>query len=291
MICRNLLTQLMTSFTLPCAIAVMLALACIPQARAAGTDSFTVKIAEKQQALSDPTNTAVQHFLMWDLGADRVIARSMPFLELQNDSTSTSPITEFHLTIGDTLFHFDCAMLHSCAMLASSTPNIDLTSAVSAIAGKAGSTSGDQLDLTIGNGGLQPGQVLRFKISLAQDAGENLFAHPDFRTVLFDMNGKNVYNGNLIQDSTTDNAQLTAVFKLAGGGTLAAGPTPLADTSVPGVEGQYYNGIMRHYGIMEPVDTFAASGSVAVPEPGTIMLAAFGLVIGLMPIVRRQRRS
>ena len=72
----------------------------LPQALAA-TDSFTVKISEKQQALSDPSDEAMQHFLMWDLNADRVIARSMPYIELTNDSTSTSPITNFHLTIGD----------------------------------------------------------------------------------------------------------------------------------------------------------------------------------------------
>jgi len=229
---------------------------------------------------------------MWYRGAARVTARSMPFRLLKNDSTSTSPITALHLTIGDTRFHFDCAMLSTCALLAGSTPNINLTSAVSAIAGKSGSTSGDQLDLTIGNGGLAPGAVVRFKISLAEDAGQNFFAHPDFRTILFDMNGRNVYDGNLIQDSTTDNAQLTAVFALAGGGTVSAGPAPLSDTSVQGPEALYYNEIMRHYGVMEPVDTFAVAGSVAsVPEPGTVILAALGLVMGLVPFARNRRRS
>ena len=89
-------------------------------------------------------------------------------------------------------------------MLGKTTPNISLTSAVSAISGNSSSTSGDQLDLTIG-GGLKPGEVVRFKIDLAPDAGTNLYAHPDFRTVLFDMNGKNIYDGNLIQVSSDEN--------------------------------------------------------------------------------------
>ena len=272
-------------------IALTFVVAASTSARAA-TDSFTVKIAEKQQALSDPTDEAMQHFLMWDLSADRVIARNMPYLELSNDSTSTAPITEFHLTIGDTRFHFDCAELGSCAMLGKTTPDISLSSNVSAITGNASSTSGDQLNLTIGNGGLLPGQVVRFKIALDPDAGENFFAKPDYRTVLFDMNGRNVYDGNTIVDSSTDNATISAAFKLANGTTLTAGPTPFADPSVVGVEAQYYNNIYRHYGVMEPVDTFLVQGSAnGVPEPSSLALAAIGLLFGLVARSRLRRQS
>jgi hypothetical protein len=291
MICHNFLIHRSMRVGLAGAMALALVLVMLPHARAA-TDSFTLKISEKQQALSDPSDEAMQHFLMWDLNADRVIARSMPYIELTNDSTSTSPITDFHLTIGDTRFHFDCSTLGACAMLGKTTPDISLTSAVSAISGNSSSTSGDQLDLSIGNGGLKPGEVVRFKIALAPDAGTNLYAHPDFRTVLFDMNGRNVYDGNLIQVSSDDNAQLTAIYGLTGGGTLAAGPVALEDTTVVGVESQYYNGVFRHYGVMEPVDTFAKAGSVAsVPEPGTLVLAALGLFGGLLPLSRRRQRS
>jgi hypothetical protein len=287
MICRNTMICLTTRVALAGAIALAVAV----QTRAA-TDSFTVKISEKQQALSDPSNEAIQHFLMWDLNADRVVDRSMPYVELANDSTSTSPITNFRITIGDTRFHFDCATLGSCAMLGKTTEGINLTSAVSAISGNSSSTSGDQLNLTIGNGGLKPGEVVRFKIDLAPDAGTNLFAHPDFRTVLFDMNGKNVYDGNLIQVSSADNAELTATYGLSGGSSLTAGPIALEDTPVVGVEGQYYNGIFRHYGIMEPVDTFARAGSVAaIPEPGTLVLAAIAFFGGLVPLARRRQRN
>jgi hypothetical protein len=292
MICRDFFTRRSMRVGLAGAMALAMTCALVPPARAAGTDSFTVKIAEKQQALSDPTDEAMQHFLMWDLNADRVLDRSMPYVELKNDSTSTSPITSFHVTIGDTRFHFDCATLHSCAMLGKTTPGISLTSAVSAISGNSASTSGDELDLTIGNGGLKPGEVVRFKIALAPDAGTHFFIHPDFRTVLFDMNGKNVYDGNLIQVSSTDNAQLTAIYGLTGSGTLTAGPIALEDTSVVGVESQYYNGIFRHYGVMEPVDTFAKAGSVAtIPEPGTLVLAALSFFGGLVPLARRRQRS
>ena len=160
--CRHMFNRLRFGAALASGI-FSLSVALAPPARAA-TDSFTVKIAEKQQALSDPTDESLQHFLMWDMSADRVIARNMPYLELSNDADSTSPITAFHLTIGDTRFHFDCAALGSCAMLGKTTPDVSLSSAVSAITGDSASTSGDQLNLTIGNGGLQPGQVVRFKI-------------------------------------------------------------------------------------------------------------------------------
>ena len=151
--------------------------------RRAATDSFTVKIAEKQQALSDPIDEAMQHFL--DVGSE---CRSSDrpqyalFGACRTMRTSTSPITTFHLTIGDTRFHFDCAALGSCAMLGKTTRDVSLTSAVSAITGDSSSTSGDQLNLTIGNGGLQPGQIVRFKIALAVDAGLNHLRPSRLRT-------------------------------------------------------------------------------------------------------------
>jgi PEP-CTERM motif len=287
--CRHMFNRLRFGAALASGI-FSLSVALAPPARAA-TDSFTVKIAEKQQALSDPTDESLQHFLMWDMSADRVIARNMPYLELSNDADSTSPITAFHLTIGDTRFHFDCAALGSCAMLGKTTPDVSLSSAVSAITGDSASTSGDQLNLTIGNGGLQPGQVVRFKIALAVDPGLNIFAHPDYRTILFDMNGRNVYDGNLINDDSDDNATVSAAFTLSNGTTLLAGPTPFVDPTVTGVESQYYNNIYRHYGVMEPVDTFLVQGSVAgVPEPSSLAIAMIGVLFGAFNLSRRRQR-
>ena len=264
-------------------VSVLLAGAAAP-AWAVITDAkYTLKISEKEGALEGVSNQML-NFLMWDLGADRMINRNMPFLELKNDSTSDAPITEFRLSIGDARFHFDCSMLSACAMLAKSTPDVALASSVA--------NSGDQLVISLGDGGLAAGEVVRFKIALGVDAANQgqFFHRPDFRTVLFDMNGKNVYDGNLLDSKTTDNAIATAKFEMTGMPSVSVNSSPFADQLVVGVEAQYYNGIYRPYGIMEPIDTFLTSGSgTGVPEPGTVVMAAVAFA-GTMVVRTRVRR-
>src|SRR5262249_6966788 len=158
--------------------AAMLAIAALaittaPAVAAIDDASFTMKVSEREKALSEPTNMEVQKFLMWDLGADRVAARNMPFIELFNDSTSDAPITEFKLTIGDPRFTFSCEMVGGCAALGKPTPGFSLTSSLA--------DSGDTLVVGIGNGGLDPGEAIRFRIALGVDAGFNFYKAPDFR--------------------------------------------------------------------------------------------------------------
>ncbi len=116
MICSLKQRRLPTGVAAALAIAV-LAASSAPALAAINDASFSLKISEKEKALSDPTNSELQNFLMWDLGADRVANRNMPYLELTNDTGSDAPLTEFRMTIGDTRFHFDCGMIGSCAML------------------------------------------------------------------------------------------------------------------------------------------------------------------------------
>ena len=276
----------------PALAAAMLALSAVamlaaPARAAIDAASFTLKFSEKEKALSDPNNTDLQHFLMWDLGADRVVARNMPFLELQNDSTSDAPITELRMSIGDARFNFNCQILGSCAKLAKSTPGVDLSSAVA--------SGGDELVLTIGDGGLAAGEVVRFRIALARDAANlGLFHMPDFRTVLFDMNGVGVYDGNLHSpsslDQTLDNSEFSAKFTM-GAVTKTIGPVALDDYSVTSVAKDYFNDHYRRYGVMEPVESFLAIGAGGViPEPGSALLAMIGLVGAALPL-KRARRS
>jgi PEP-CTERM motif len=65
------------------------------------------------------------------------------------------------------------------------------------------------------------------------------------------------------------------------------------DYPVPTDAGKYFNNIYHAYGATDPVQVFAGlSGSAAaVPEPGTAVLAAIGMLIGLVPAVRRYRRG
>jgi PEP-CTERM motif len=255
-------------------------------ARAAIDDAtFTVKISEKEGTLSDPNNEKLMNYLMWDLGADRMVDRNMPYLELANDSGSDAPITEFRMTIGDTRFHFDCSVLHSCAMSAKSSPGPSFNSAVE--------DGGDTLLLTIPNG-LAAGDKIRFKIALSADTAD-VYPHPDFRTVLFDMNGINVYDGNLHTpsnvDGTADNAKITVKYAM-GDMTKIVGPSAFDDFDVMGPPGQYYNSFYRPYGVMERVDTFPVFGAgTVVPEPGTMALAAFGMVGLVVGWAAPRRRS
>lgn len=253
---------------------MLLAATMASPARAAIDDAtFTVKISEKEGSLSDPSDAKMMNYLMWDLGGDRMVDRNMPYIELTNDSNSDAPITEFRMSIGDERFHFDCTILHSCAMEAKSSSGPSFTSTPE--------DGGDTLMLTIQNGGLAAGQTIRFKIALAADAA-GVFQHPDFRTVLFDMNGINVYDGNLHTpsnvDGTADNAKITVKYQM-GDMSKFVGPAVFEDFDVLGAPGQYFNGFYRPYGVMERVDTFPVFGSgTVVPEPGTIGLAALGLV-------------
>ena len=265
-----------------------LAVAVSPAAAQIDNASFTLKISEREKALSDPTNAELQNFLMWDLGADRVAARSMPFIELRNDSTSDAPITEFRMTIGDDRFHFDCGMIGVCAMLGKTTPGISMSSSVI--------DNGDLLVVGFGNGGLAPGEVVRFKIALAVDAGYNFYKAPDFRTVLFDMNGINVYDGFLHSpsnvDPTDDNAKVSVLYQ-KGSASTTVGPIAFDEFAVNSVAGQYFNDRYRRYGVMEPVESFLMVGlgggsETVIPEPSSAMLVALCALCGIQLRARRR---
>ena len=247
-------------------------------------DTWLLKISEKELQLANPDDPMWMKSNMWDLSFQRMNDRNMPYLELLNDLASDAPITEFRMTIGDDKFHFANDFMGEYVMLAASTLGFDLDSSTA--------DNGDELVVKI-NGGLDPGEVVRFKIDLDVDAAYEgqIFPHPDFRTVLFDMNGNNVYEGGLIHFSETDNAQVNVKFEMPGMPPVTVGPATFEDQIVADVSGQYYNNIYRRYGIMEPVHTFlvGAAGTV-VPEPSSLSLGVFGCLGGAVMGVRARRR-
>jgi hypothetical protein len=246
--------------------------------------SFTLKVSEKEMNLEHPDDKAWQHYLMWDLGFQRMTDRNMPFFELTNNATSNAAITEFRITIGDTRFHFADDVMGTHAMLAPSTPGFNISSTT------AGGL-GDELVIAIGNGGLQPGGMLRFKVDLAVDAAfaGQFFQHPDFRTVFFDMNGLNVYDGFLQQTSNHDNAKASAVFDPPTGPNFVVGPLAFNDETVGGLAADFFNDNYRRYGEMDPVRTFLLGGNVEIPEPSAMILALVAMGCGLLGY-RRVRR-
>ena len=256
---------------------------CSPVQAQLNFGAFTLKFTEKEMNLEHPTDMMWQKYMMWDLPFQRMNDRNMPFLELTNDPDSTAPITQFRLTIGDERFRFQDDNMGSFAKLAKTTSDFIISSSA---------PGGDELIVNIGDGGLAPGELIRFRIDLAVDAAfqGQFFTHPDYRTVLFDMNGLNVYDGFLQQVSSDDNATATAIFDPASGANFNVGPWAIEDEPVEGLSAGFFNDNYRNYRDNDPIRTFLVEGTgVPIPEPGSALLALVGLVAGLTT-ARRSRR-
>jgi hypothetical protein len=262
-------------------------LGALPASAQLNFGAFTLKFTEKEMNLAHPTDMMWQKYLMWDLPFQRMNDRNMPYLELTNDANSSAPLTELRLTIGDTKFNFTDKNMGMFAMAASTTKEFDLTSSTL-------NNAGDELILKIGGDGLAPGEMVRFKIDLEVDAAYagQIFMHPDYRTVMFDMNGLNVYDGFTQDFSSDDNSHAWAVFDPATGANFTTGPVALDDQIVAGVAADFYNNNYRRYRDMDPVRTFVLDSSQSViPEPGSAALALVGVIGGLAWASRGRREA
>jgi len=253
-----------------------------------GSGSWCLRISEKEKQLVHYNDPAWMKPLMWDLGITRDdYYRNMPTLELSNTGVAGSPdIVQFQMTIGDTRFHFSDAFLGVAALIGESTMEYDLTSAIS--------PDGNLLTVNIqkqGNaGGVAPSDEVRFRIDIDVDAGlpdPPFYMYPDFRTVLFDKNGVQVYGPDpAFPNGAEDNAQ--ASVKFSDGTTL--GPQALPDFQVTGPQDMYFNALYHPRGAMPGVDFFTVSGQPGIiPEPGSFALALAGLV-GMLSCGGRNRR-
>jgi hypothetical protein len=247
-------------------------------------NAWSVRLSEKEDELAHGNDPMWSKWLMWDIGYQRMVERNSPYLELTNASTSTVPITEFHITIGDNRFNFAPVVGSDLVALGSTTPGVALTS--STVGGL-----GDELVVNIGGGGLAPGQMVRFKVKLGIDASfaatyANSFGSslPDYRTVLFDMNGINVYGSDGKTDPD-DNSHAHVVFN----STIQSGTSVFPDAVVP--VGQYYNNNIRSYSATDPVNLFQLNGAAVVPEPASIGLVLLGIAGFPMSARSRGRRS
>src|SRR6187551_3283211 len=83
-----------------------LVLSALVAAPAKAQNSWTVSLTEKELKLKNPDDADWEAWFEGDVGYQRMIERNQPYLELLNEVSSTSPITEFHLTIGDNRFNF-----------------------------------------------------------------------------------------------------------------------------------------------------------------------------------------
>src|SRR3954454_5519077 len=249
--------------------------------QASAQDSWSLRISEKEGELEHTGDPMWSKWLMWDIGFQRMVDRNMPYIEIMNAATAVDPITQFHLTIGDNRFNFAPVTGSNLAVVGSTTPAAVVTS--STVGGL-----GDELVVNFGNGGILPGQIARFKIKLGVDPsfaatyaasfGSSL---PDYRTVLFDMNGINVYDGFKVNNSSADNATASVVFDT----NIQSNKNTFPDETVP--NGQFFNNIIRNYSQTDMVNLFELQGAV-VPEPTGIGLAMMGIAA---LVLRRNSRT
>lgn len=256
-----------------CIVAVLVA---SPAHAVIETAGFEVSFCEKEMVLEHPDEMQYMKFSMWDTPYERIRNRSMPWVEVKNLDNSDGNLTEYSMTIGDTDYNFSNAHYGAYAILSDSTPDVLIQSIVS---------TGDQLTLTFGNGGLAPGETVRFGIDIDPDPNiDGLFPHPDFRLVLFDMN-------NMDGNGTNDNSEVSAKFEDPNDSSMTAiASTQLPDYQVTGNQGDYYNQFIRPYGVMEGVDIFSDGGLVTnpIPEPSSGVAAI--LVAALAAGLWRRRR-
>jgi hypothetical protein len=268
--------------TAPAILALLVLVGATSVAQAA--NSWDLNISEKELKLVHPSDPAWDSWFQTDTGFQRMSERNMPVIELINNSGSTDPITQFHLTIGDERFNFGSFSGGGLLKLSKTTPGFSLTS-------NTLNNDGDELVVDIGNGGLLPGQLVRFKINLDIDSSfaaqyKSLFgdSQPDYRTILFDMNGVNVYDGNTVDVSTADNGQGFVIFN----GTTKSNVDVFEDETV--AASQFINNKLRSScccGSNDPVQIFQLEGQI--PEPGSVALALLGLAAGLFTRTRGRR--
>lgn len=230
---------------------------------------WVLKFSCKEMVLENPDDPMAMKYSAWDTPTQRIADLNMPFLELTNESISEAPITEFNMTIGDTRFHFSDVYFGDYVKLGDSTPGFTLDASDTA-------TDEDILKVQILNGGLMPGETVRFRVDIDVDPGyPDIFPHQDFRLVFFDMNGSD----------STDNSVVSVIFS-------EGGMTETVMSQLPDFESDndnYVNNNIRPYSVMEGIDIFRINGSRSIPEPSSIVLLALSGMAGLATWMRQRK--
>ncbi len=255
------------------AAAFVVVMLCPPALWAAdtGVDGFLARVSEKEMMLASTddsgiTDPAMVQHLEKDLSFQRLVARNMPYIELFNDADSNSPIAEYRMTIGDTAYHFSDALLGTYALAGTTTSGVDISSSVA--------MAGDELIVEILNGGLLPGDMLRFKIDIDPDFPTGTSAdYADYRNVLFDT------VSDPSQMSTADNSTVSVTF--ASG--VSTDPVVFPDVEANSLVSNSITNANTScccFGRSQPLDIpFRLTGQiVVVPEPASATLCLVGLL-------------
>lgn len=283
---RNHLRNIRRGFAAAAFVLTALAVVLSPDsARAEITDTdWSLKISEREKAFRPATDMMAMKALMWELPSSRMFARNVPFICLTNDS-ATASISQMKMTIGDDQFHFANSLMGMYAKLGKeNSSGFSISSTVE--------DDGDTLIVNFLNGGLAPGKTVNFQFDIDVDAGLPFYKNPDYRTVLFDMNGDNYYqSAGVVNDpSSDDNATVQLTFTQTGMSSVTTVPVAFEDPAVLDGSAGFVNSNTARYGQSDPIRAFALEGGAVIPEPSSIVICGLGLVASLAGC-RRGRRA
>lgn len=166
--------------------------------------AVSVNFSSIEMALANPENFADDATFdqkqqgmnaLWVDWQTQMFEYNMPFIEIANGSDQTLSISEFRMTIGDTDYQFSNEFKHKnktnsfpfaangeYAIAGYSTPDIPFTSSIE--------NGGDVLVLNFGNGGLKPGEVVRFQVDInADDLGLGMMSFAPYTEIFFNKDG------------------------------------------------------------------------------------------------------
>ncbi len=247
------------------------------RAETAATEAFQVRINEKEMRLATDDAAWIEH-LTKDLGWQRMVSRNMPFVELLNDLESSAPIVELRMTIGDTMYHFSDDFLGAFALVGTTTPDVEIESSVE--------DDGSTLVVEILNGGLQPGDLVRFKIDIdPNDPTGGLADYADYREVML---GATTSGG--------DNSAVQVAFEIDPDDPTWTDWVTFGDATASGQQSYNYTSYSNCCcccGNNQPLDDpYEVTGKIEpVPEPGSIVLCLIGLLGGAAMWRRRSQSA
>lgn len=256
----NMISQTMkTGFLKRLSVAMVLLLASV------SAQAATVNFSSIETLLADPDDMMSAKTALWTGWLTSLYEANMPFIEITNDADDPA-IEQFTMTIGDTDYQFSneyqnklwtnsypYAADGTYALLGYSTPDVELVGSIT--------DDGDTLVVDFGDGGLQPGETVRFQVDIDRDAdaeGAMLFA--DYTSVFFtdDEDGQNSFV--TMDFAGTDNDA---------SGFLSGSPEGGNDVQVP-----------RPYSEEQVPPTVPPTSLDPIPEPTSVLLlslAALGL--------------